>query len=325
MAASFDETFDWKAGGMTNPIPAPAEEIPFLVGLANLALLDAFIEQAKPKVAARMRLAREDQAASLKESVGSALPSFSTSSPKIRSQIYKRIPEHLCLSILVTAFIEPPFAPYSIAVKDEDRLKAAQAVANQLGVPRMWAEYAQDAVSEVEGGNWFNGAGLLTALAGVGIFAVAVPLVFIAAPAAVAGGAGVLSGLAALGPGGLTGGLLILSSVAAVGGGTATVGAMLSGTAQEVELRSLLLASMAVTKTRLRPATPTKEMKVLHEMLLEAESLLTRHIEISGERAVTTRNVKRKVDSIRRLIKRSESVFSKDAEREMKEKTRGRR
>lgn len=56
-------------------------------------------------------------------------------------------------------------------------------------------------------------------------------------------------------------------------------------------------ASQRYTLICVEPATPTKEMKVLHEMLLEAESLLTRHIEISGERAVTTRNVKRKVDS----------------------------
>lgn len=322
MSKTFGEDdFEWPAGGMINPDPAPPEAIGALTKLANLTFLDSLIKLARDDVKERMLMAREDAADELKEAVDPSTPGlerFSTEPDEIRRQIHKRIPEGLCLSLLITAFVDVPFAPYTLPVKGEHRLIAAQALALKLGVPKLWSDYAEAAVSDLKSAASPTGTGVLGVLAGVGMVAAAVPLVFLAAPAALAGGAAVLSGLAALGPGGLTGGLLVLSSVAAVGGGTATAGAMLSGSAEQVELRALLLASMAVTKSRLRPATPTQEMRALKNMRIEAEILLKRHTEISGGRAATTKAAKRKVDSIARLIKKTESVLAKDAKRDKK-------
>lgn len=295
----------WNAGGIINLRPAPEDELPALVAAANLQLISHLItSQADQKIAERQRRAladlREDSVAVLGEEYRDQL----ASSQNRRSFLHKRVPEGLCVAILISGQMDNAFAPYFIKVKTAQLQKAVIEISSDLGVPRSWAESAIDAVRKATPRRGINPLGIVISVLGVGLVAVTGPLAVALAPAGLVGGAAFLAGLAALGPGGIAGGIGVIGAVAAVGGGAAVAGALSVGTAQQVEQRVVTLYANALTKRTLRPGTPVPEFEVMRQMNIEVQNEISKREGIDDSDSPGLKEARNKLKVIQSTLNR---------------------
>lgn len=160
------------------------------------------------------------------------------------------------LPLLLTAFEGNPIWPYQIKTDDKVRRTALANLAGDLGVPASWAETAEGAVRDAREAHrnfdWWKAA---VAAAGIAAVVAAPALVLAAAPTALAGGAAIVSGLAALGPGGMLGGLAVVGVVGGVGGTVATQ-ALTSGDIQTVQQNVIFVQALALARKRLQLSLP---------------------------------------------------------------------
>lgn len=306
ISSGSDDPWDFGVGGIINADYAPEEEHALLIAAANILLLHHLMDMEKEsKKVDRMHRAItyivEDQTQALAAAAGTVRSIDLTGPPdKLRQAIYKRTPEKICLALIVSALMNPPFAPYEIPVKGRRREKALVRLTSDLGIPKTWVK---DAVKAIEGAHDAQRSkgkivtGAVVAVAGIGLAFLALPLATIFAPVGVAGGAALLSGLAALGgTTGVMGGIAVITAVGALGGVTAISGALVAGSAKEVELRVLLLHGTAIAKARIRPGTkPVREIHTLENMKLELDTQLHRH-ETVDLRAHAKKEIKRKLE-----------------------------
>ena len=85
---------------------------------------------------------------------------------------------------------------------------------------------------------------------GIAALVAAPYMVAVAAPAGLAGGAGIVAGLAALGPGGMAGGLGMVGLVGGAGG-AAIAGGLTAGSAGMVEEKVIYLQALALAEQKL--------------------------------------------------------------------------
>lgn len=240
--------------------------------------------------------------------------SFSTRRGTLQKQIHKKLPEAMCLSILVAAEMENPFDPYDIEINKKNYDYALRQYARDLGVPGSWADQVRDSVDVISPertrGPW---KGWALAIGGGLVALASVPLAFALAPAGLAGGAVFLSGLAALGgPAGMVGGLSVVAGVAAAGGSTMAAGVFIAGSAAQVEARLKVLHANAHAKHSLRPATDVPEIRALEAMLVELREDLSAHREIDDKKSSKPiKDLKKKIKSVEAVLEALNDLLSK--------------
>lgn len=182
---------------------------------------------------------------------------------------------HEGLAMLVLWRMSNPVEPFVIEVPDKARRSALEELALDLGLPRRWARCVIAAEEDARSAH-SDGALLKKkiALAAVGVVAIAAApiLVMAAAPAGLAGGAGIVAGLAALGPGGMMGGLGVVGALGGAGGAAVATG-LTAGTAAEVESNVVFLQMLALASSELQCApSGSPEWRMLHEMRTTVEA-----------------------------------------------------
>ncbi|NLH69728.1 MAG: hypothetical protein GX454_06065 [Brooklawnia sp.] len=306
--SGFEDYFEWTAGGMIDPDTAPESQWAAIAALSNLQLLDRIIEHERDlrrrdrMMKARLHFTRNLEAAvASNQTPGAFPPGFTTAPGRIRGLIHKKLPEAMCLGLLIAAEMDNPFSPFAIKVSQDQHARALETFARDLGVPARWAAQADDSVAAVAPGRGRGDWKTWAMVIGGGLVAIAsVPLAFVLAPAGLAGGAAFVAGLAALGgPAGMMGGLSIVASVAAAGGTTMTAGVFLAGSAAQVETRVKILHANAHAKHSLRPATPVPEIPVLEAMLRDLRQDLERHREIDdGRSSAPIKEIDKKIKTV---------------------------
>ncbi|HMR49381.1 MAG TPA: hypothetical protein PKE40_08970 [Arachnia sp.] len=142
---------DWSAGGILNPRYADPGILPTLGELARLHLMDLLIAaEGTAKRRQRMVTARARLASWLWRPLDDEPSRVATDAGRLQHQIFGRIPEAMCLSLLVAAVVDGPFAPFRIQVAAEQSQEALQQLAADLGVPRTWADVAATAAEDTE-------------------------------------------------------------------------------------------------------------------------------------------------------------------------------
>lgn len=150
IALEIPDLLDWSAGGVVNPRFAPPEELPGLGAVARLHLMDLLIdEDTNMKRRQRMLTARAHLATRSWRPLGDDV-AHPTDPGRLRDQFHGRLPEAMCLSLLVEATIDGPFAPFQISIPPETLEAALRQFASDLGAPRMWADAALAAVKDTE-------------------------------------------------------------------------------------------------------------------------------------------------------------------------------
>lgn len=306
--SGFESYFEWTAGGMIDPDPAPAGQWAAIAALSDLQLLDRIIEgernleRRNRMVKARMHFSRSLYDAFASNRVAGVFPAMFTTEPgRLRDLIHKKLPEAMCLGMLIAAEMDSPFSPFVIRLS-EVQFKAAQAqFARDLGVPARWAEQAKASVAAVSSkrglGNWKTWPVVI----GDELGAVAsVPLAFVFASAGLGGRAVFLSGLAAMGgPAAMTAQLSVVAGLAAVGGTSRVAEVLLTGPEAQVEARVRILHANAHAKQVLRPATPVPETPLLEAMLIELNNDLARHQDIDeGLASTPVKQIKTKMKAV---------------------------
>lgn len=306
------DPWDFGVGGIINADYAPPEQQPFVAAAAcNLYLTHLAEAERDPKKAARMFRAiahlADRQDASLQ--AAGCLPDGATlRSPagQLRRAVHRRLPERICLALLVSALINPPFAPYQLPVRERQKDMALARVADDLGLPRSWIPDALRGVNASRSALKLRSrpaeAGLVT-YAGVNPdFAfLARPVAAFFAPEGPACTESLLAGLAAVGETtGTLGGVLVITAAAAVPQEGALARALVTGTTQEIEGRVLLLHATALAKRGIRPGTRSvTELRVLRAMLAQLGSQLA-HREAVDVRAGGKRELEAKLKIVQR-------------------------
>lgn len=307
-SSGFESYFEWTAGGMIDPDTAPAGQWAAIAALADLQLLDRIIEGERNverrgrMVKARMHFSLNLYNAFASNRVAGVFPPMFTTGPgRIRDLIHKRLPEAMCLGMLIAAEMDNPFSPFAIKLSEDQSMAALAQFARDLGVPARWAEQARDSVAAVSPRRGLGDWRTWPVVIGDGLGAVAsVPLAFVFAPAGLGGRAIFLSGLAAMGgPAAMTAELSVIAGLAALGGTSVIAEVLLTGPEAQVEARVQILHASAHAKHLLRPATPVPEIPLLEAMLIELNKDLARHQEIDDGRAsVPVKQIKNKSKAV---------------------------
>jgi hypothetical protein len=166
-----------------------------------------------------------------------------------------RVTPDATVGLLLSAWTLNPISPFEIKLSDEQRRKALERLAGDLGVPAGWAGKvvnAERSARSTHGSKWSWGRTAML-VAGAAAIVAAPALVLVAAPAGLAGGAAIVAGLAALGPGGMIGGLGIVGLLGSAGGAV-TARALISGTAAQVEETVIHLQARALAQRDLQVA-----------------------------------------------------------------------
>lgn len=304
----------WEAGvgGIVNGNFAPEEEHLYLTAAANMTFLhhvSDVVDNPKRQMAMRTAIGymAQDQTEVLRSS--GALPDradLKAHRAALLKSVRKRIPEHLCLALLVAGAMNLPFEPYQIPARKLEIEEALKRLAQDLGVPSSWVADTLAAIEEARAAQSSRGTflkGAAVAIVGIGVLILALPLATVLAPAGVAGGAAFLSGLAALGgTTGVMGGIAVITTVGAVGGVTALSGALVAGSAREVEQNVLLLHSTAAAKAKIRPGTaPVAELHMLKDMKREVQLQLGRHKKVDQKKTLV-KVLERKLEIIEKAL-----------------------
>lgn len=209
------------------------------------------------------------------------------------------------LGMLINAMLSNPVSPFQVKIREKERLEAVEAFADDLGCPESWVPAVRRAVEESLRSQETVESTILKA--GVGVLGIAVivaaPYAAIAlAPAGLAGGAAILSGLAGLGPGGMLGGLAVVGAIAASGGGM-VAGSLVAGDRKQVQQNVVFIQSMALAKRRLRPWPRSKdEWRTLVSMRAELEVELAQHRRIDDRGSSVLRDISAKLGDVNRAL-----------------------
>lgn len=322
--ADNDDPWQWGVGGIVQPDPASESEIPALASMAGLLLVRRILQHTDPPKqfplpvkrlqdqsnAKYHRLERlvwvraEETRQAVKNMPEESRVDVPDSLSALRAKVHRRLPEALCLSLLISAWATDPLTPFEIKVDDKVLNQAMADFAQDLGVPKSWAEETQKAVDEARRVHAPNRIiGVAVTVLGVGAMLAAAPLVIAAAPAAVTGGAVIMAGLAALGPGGMMGGLAIVTALAGAGGVTAAAGAFVAGSPAQVAENVTILHSTALAKSAIRPGSPPrKEIKLLEEMRVQLSNQVTQHEAIDDKPSKALNAAKKKHEYVEKAL-----------------------
>lgn len=135
---------------MVNPSYASVDTLPGLTGIARLHLMDLLIdEDTHAKRRQRMLTARAHLATRLWQPLGDDA-SIPVEPGKLRDRFRGRIPEAMCLALLVDAVIDGAFAPFQISIPSDALGEALAQFSSDLGAPRAWAEVAIAAIKDTQ-------------------------------------------------------------------------------------------------------------------------------------------------------------------------------
>lgn len=155
-------------------------------------------------------------------------------------------------AVLLATCMGNVIAPYEIDYEGKVENKALERLAQDMGFPTRRAIAVLDAERAARAKHGAKRGWQQKALMAAGLAAlVAAPyMVVAAAPAGLAGGAGIMAGLAALGPGGMVGGLGMVGLLGGAGG-AALAGGLTAGTAAMVEEKVIYLHALALAEQKL--------------------------------------------------------------------------
>lgn len=278
---------DWNVGGIINPDPVEPSRVPQVISLAGLVLIQRHVEAMLPTdegLAVRMGKVRALRAEVVAEALREAGDEDFAPDAKpedVVRQVSGRLPEGVCIALLLSAVTDNPFDPYDIRVSKDVRARVNQGFARDLGVPASWADEAEKSVWATKKSfrRSISPLGVITTALGLGTIIAVLPLAVAFAPVGLVGGAVFMSSLATLGGSfGLMGGIAVISSLAALGGGATASGVsmLVSGSSAEVQQRVLTLVALAIAKKTLRPGTAVTEPELIESM----------HVELAAETQV---------------------------------------
>lgn len=310
----------WDPGGIINPDRAPQELVPALMLATRIMLLHristtlpAHDEARRQRVNEARRLLIDDGTQQMQQLDEALRIPLDLDPGKLQAVIAKRLPEAICLDVLITAWNTNPFAPYEIKLSKTTRIAALRLLAKDLGLPASWADDAVGAADEARRAQRTLSP-LAWVIAPVGVVGIIIALPLAApllAASGLAGGAAFLSGLAALG-GSVMGGLSILTAAGALGSMGLTAVAFILGTPQQVEERVVTLHAMALAKHSLRPGTKSRtEQKLLKQMHKALKDQLETHKKVDDGRSQAQAQLKQKLTIVKRAIKalKKEDLF----------------
>jgi hypothetical protein len=208
------------------------------------------------------------------------------------------------VGLLLSAWTLDPIGPFEIRISEEQRRKALERLAGDLGFPRTWATTVIDIDKSARSahGSKLSLPRAAMAIAGAAAIVAAPMLVLVAAPAGLAGGAAIVAGLAALGPGGMIGGLGIVGLLGGAGGAV-TARALIAGTAAQVEETVIRLQALALAQRALEVAPPAyAEWFALVSMRSAIEQDLAQLRLFSDEAAPGIKELERKLRSVERAL-----------------------
>jgi hypothetical protein len=174
--------------------------------------------------------------------------------------------------VLLAVCMSNVIAPYEIDYEGKVESRALADLAGDMGFPRSRAQHVLSAEAEARSSHGAKGGWQKKALLAAGLAALAAApyLVVAAAPAGLAGGAGLVAGLAALGPGGMVGGLGMVGLVGGAGG-AAIAGSLTTGSAAMVEEKVIYLHALALAEQKLKES---HHRAMIWRVLVEMETTL---------------------------------------------------
>lgn len=218
-----------------------------------------------------------------------------------------KAPSHLDIegAVVPLAVIaaENVIRPFEIDVPHDDRRRAMEQLTLEMGLGRALGANVFEAMDRarkaLKGPNWMRwtalgiGAALVAATGGLAL----------AAAPGVAGAAAVTSALAAFGPGGMIGGLLTAGTLLSAGSGSIAIGLASSGTSAEaVEAVVAGQLTMAILRNLQKLDQDPNTWAGLAESKVEMTRELTRQVAVSDESAGAVKELKRKLEIVRRGI-----------------------
>jgi hypothetical protein len=208
-------------------------------------------------------------------------------------------------AVLLATCMGNVIAPYEIDYEGDVENRALEDLAQDMGFPARRAIAVLEAEREARAHHgakkgWPRKAMMAAGLAAI----VAAPyMVVAAAPAGLAGGAGIVAGLVALGPGGMVGGLGMVGLLGGAGG-AAIAGGLTGGSAAMVEEKVVYLHALALAEQNLHEQHHrAKVWSVLVEMetsLAAEHARLARH---SDSKARIVKELEAKSASVQRAIR----------------------
>jgi hypothetical protein len=203
-------------------------------------------------------------------------------------------------AVLLATCMGNVIAPYEIDYEGKVENLALEDLAQDMGFPARRAIAVLEAEREARGTHGAQKGWQRKAMMAAGLAAlVAAPyMVVAAAPAGLAGGAGIVAGLAALGPGGMVGGLGMVGLLGGAGG-AAIAGGLTGGSAAMVEEKVIYLQALALAEKTLHER---HHRTTVWSVLVEMETSL------AAERARLARHSDAKARILKELEAKSTSV-----------------
>jgi hypothetical protein len=203
-------------------------------------------------------------------------------------------------AVLLATCMGNVIAPYEIDYEGKVENRALKELAQDMGFPARRAIAVLEAEREARTKHGAQKGWQRKAMMAAGLAAlVAAPyMVVAAAPAGLAGGAGIVAGLAALGPGGMVGGLGMVGLLGGAGG-AAIAGGLTSGSAAMVEEKVIYLHALALAEQKLHEQ---HHRATVWSVLVEMETSL------AAERARLARHSDAKARILKELEAKSTSV-----------------
>jgi hypothetical protein len=203
-------------------------------------------------------------------------------------------------AVLLATCMGNVIAPYEIDYEGKVENLALEDLAQDMGFPARRAIAVLEAEREARGTHGAQKGWQRKAMMAAGLAAlVAAPyMVVVAAPAGLAGGAGIVAGLAALGPGGMVGGLGMVGLLGGAGG-AAIAGGLTGGSAAMVEEKVIYLHALALAEQKLHER---HHRATVWNVLVEMETSL------AAERARLARRSDPKARILKELAAKSASV-----------------
>ena len=208
-------------------------------------------------------------------------------------------------AVLLATCMGNAVAPYEIDYEGKVENRALEDLVQDIGFPTRRAVAVLEAEREARAKHGAKRGWQQKALmaAGVATLVAAPYMVAVAAPAGLAGGAGIMAGLAALGPGGMVGGLGMVGLVGGAGG-AAIVGGLTAGSAAMVEQKVIYLHALALAEKKLHEqhhrATVWSVLVEMETSLAAEHARLARH---SDDKARIVKELEAKRASVEKAIR----------------------
>lgn len=207
-------------------------------------------------------------------------------------------------AVLLAVCMSNVITPYEIDYEGTVEDQALEDLAHDMGCPSFRARSVLRAEIEARAVHGARGGWQKKALLAAGLAALAAApyLVVAAAPAGLAGGAGLVAGLAALGPGGMVGGLSMIGLVGGAGG-AAIAGGLTTGSAAMVEEKVIYLHALALAEQKLDERHHrAKVWRTLVEMETTLSAEAARLERFSDKRARVVKELEEKRGSVSKAL-----------------------